>query len=81
MVRGVSRQKNIVERFQCWAEDSPQQLAVRFLKDGEKSESTYSYAQILDYAQSVGGFYNLVLNPGIVCCYSFQAVPNISTLF
>lgn len=60
----ASRRENIFERFQRLAENQPQQLALRFLSDGEQIDTQYNYAQIDEYAQSVGGYLQAFVKPG-----------------
>lgn len=52
----VVQQENIVERLQRLAASQPQQLALRFLGDGEQVDSLYNYAQIDTCARSVAGY-------------------------
>lgn len=42
----AGQQENIIERFQRLAVSQPEQLALRFLGDGEQIDALYSYAQI-----------------------------------
>ena len=60
----ASRRENIFERFQHLAESQPQQLALRFLSDGEQVDTQYNYAQIDEYAQSVAGYLQAFVKPG-----------------
>lgn len=60
----AGQQENIIERFQRLAVSQPEQLALRFLGDGEQIDALYNYAQIDAYARSVGGYLQALVRPG-----------------
>ncbi|MDR4652313.1 MAG: AMP-binding protein, partial [Nitrosomonas sp.] len=64
MRRVAGQQENIIERFQRLAVSRPEQLALRFLGDGEQIDALYSYAQIDACARSVGGYLQALVKPG-----------------
>ncbi|MCC6921583.1 MAG: amino acid adenylation domain-containing protein, partial [Nitrosomonas sp.] len=64
MRRVAGQQENIFERFQRLAVSQPEQLALRFLGDGERIDAQYSYAHIDACARSVGGYLQTLVKPG-----------------
>lgn len=77
----AAQQENIIERFQRLAASQPQQLALRFLGDGEQIGALYSYAQIDASAQSVAGYLQAFVRPGDRVLLLFPGSPDYVTAF
>ncbi len=77
----AAQQENIIERFQRLALSQPQQLALRFLGDGEQVGALYSYAQIDAGAQAVAGYLQAFVRPGDRVLLLFPGSPDYVIAF